>query len=351
MRKSASAIDRADEVASRAGTTVLDVDDLRVELRLTGGSIMAVDGVTFSMEAGETLGIVGESGCGKSMTALSVMGLLPQPIGHIASGSIMLEDVGDLASLPEAKMRSVRGDDISMVFQEPMTSLNPVFTVGFQLCEAIQTHRPVSREEAKRRAIDMLDLVGIPLPEMRFDNYPHQLSGGMRQRVMIAMALACEPKIMLADEPTTALDVTIQAQILALMNRLKSETGTSILLITHDLGVIAKMAQRVLVMYAGVVVEEALVRDLFARPLHPYTIGLLRSIPSAGKSRGRKQKLETIRGVVPNLNALPVGCRFSDRCPDVHDRCRQAEPPLSEPDDTTPGSAPRKVRCWLHCKQ
>jgi len=203
---------------------------------------------------------------------------------------------------------------------------------------------------ARAKAIDMLELVGIPLPELRFNSYPHQLSGGMRQRVMIAMALACEPKIMLADEPTTALDVTIQAQILNLMNRLKRETGTSIVLITHDLGVIAKMAQRVLVMYAGVVVEDAAVRDLFARPLHPYTVGLLKSMPSANRRTGPKQRLHTIPGVVPSLNALPRGCRYSDRCPDVHDRCRQTEPPLAAPDSTGDAQAARKVRCWLHCK-
>ncbi|WP_227287957.1 MULTISPECIES: ABC transporter ATP-binding protein [Paracoccaceae] len=306
--------------------------------------------MSFDLRAGETLGIVGESGCGKSMTALSIMGLLPRPIGKIVTGSIMLEDVGDLAQLPEARMKAVRGDDVSMIFQEPMTSLNPVFTVGFQICEAIQTHRPVGRTAARAKAVEMLDLVGIPLPELRFDSYPHQLSGGMRQRVMIAMALACEPKIMLADEPTTALDVTIQAQILNLMNRLKRETGTSILLITHDLGVIAKMAQRVLVMYAGVVVEEAPVRSLFGQPLHPYTVGLLKSMPSANRRSGPRQRLHTIQGVVPSLNALPRGCRYSDRCPDVHDRCRQAEPPLAAPDDAGDTATARKVRCWLHCK-
>ncbi|RVT86528.1 ABC transporter ATP-binding protein [Rhodobacteraceae bacterium CCMM004] len=333
------------------GKPLLQVRDLRTELRVEGGPIMAVDGVSFTLTAGETLGIVGESGCGKSMTALSIMGLLPRPIGRIASGSVELEGVGDIVKLPERRMMSVRGDDISMVFQEPMTSLNPVFTVGFQLTEAIRAHRSVSNQEARRKAIDMLNLVGIPLPDVRIDNYPHQLSGGMRQRVMIAMALACEPKIMLADEPTTALDVTIQAQILNLMNRLKRETGTSILLITHDLGVIAKMAQRVLVMYAGVVVEEAGVNDLFAGPLHPYTVGLMRSIPRVDRSVARRRKLHTIKGVVPSLGNLPKGCRFSDRCPDVHDRCREAEPPLAAPDDLAPGAPARRVRCWLHCQK
>jgi peptide/nickel transport system ATP-binding protein/oligopeptide transport system ATP-binding protein len=336
--------------AEEIGRSVLTVKGLTTELRVEGGPIQAVKDVSFDLRAGETLGIVGESGCGKSMTALSIMGLLPRPIGKIVTGSIMLEDVGDLAQLPEARMKAVRGDDVSMIFQEPMTSLNPVFTVGFQICEAIQTHRPVGRTAARAKAVEMLDLVGIPLPELRFDSYPHQLSGGMRQRVMIAMALACEPKIMLADEPTTALDVTIQAQILNLMNRLKRETGTSILLITHDLGVIAKMAQRVLVMYAGVVVEEAPVRSLFGQPLHPYTVGLLKSMPSANRRSGPRQRLHTIQGVVPSLNALPRGCRYSDRCPDVHDRCRQAEPPLAAPDDAGDTATARKVRCWLHCK-
>jgi oligopeptide/dipeptide ABC transporter ATP-binding protein len=284
-----------------------------------------VDDVSFDLKVGETLGIVGESGCGKSMTALSIMGLLPKPIGRIAAGSIDLEGVGDLAQLSEARMKAVRGDDVSMIFQDPMTSLNPVFTVGFQICEAIQAHRPVSRAASRAKA--------------------------MRQRVMIAMALACQPKIMLADEPTTALDVTIQAQILSLMNRLQRETGTSIILITHDLGVIAKMAQRVLVMYAGVVVEEATVRDLFARPLHPYTVGLLKSIPSATRRSGPKKRLHTISGIVPNLNALPRGCRYSDRCPDVHERCRELEPPLAAHDGAVGQGGARRVRCWLHCKK
>ena len=337
--------------AGAAGRTVLSVRGLTTELRVEGGPIRAVDDVSFDLKVGETLGIVGESGCGKSMTALSIMGLLPKPIGRIAAGSIDLEGVGDLAQLSEARMKAVRGDDVSMIFQDPMTSLNPVFTVGFQICEAIQAHRPVSRAASRAKAIEMLELVGIPLPELRFCNYPHQLSGGMRQRVMIAMALACQPKIMLADEPTTALDVTIQAQILSLMNRLQRETGTSIILITHDLGVIAKMAQRVLVMYAGVVVEEATVRDLFARPLHPYTVGLLKSIPSATRRSGPKKRLHTISGIVPNLNALPRGCRYSDRCPDVHERCRELEPPLAAHDGAVGQGGARRVRCWLHCKK
>ncbi|SEB65302.1 peptide/nickel transport system ATP-binding protein/oligopeptide transport system ATP-binding protein [Nitratireductor aquibiodomus] len=326
---------------------ILRVKDLRVELRVEKGVLAAVDDISFNLKRGETLGIVGESGCGKSMTALSIMGLLPKPIGRIAQGSIAIEGVGDVASMSERQRMKVRGNQVSMIFQEPMTSLNPVFTVGFQISEAIRTHETVSKEAARKRAIQMLDLVGIPLPEMRYDSYPHQLSGGMRQRVMIAMALACRPQIMLADEPTTALDVTIQAQILKLMNRLKEEIGTSILFITHDLGVIAKMTQRVLVMYAGVIVEEAPVRDLFAKPLHPYTAGLLRSIPRVDKAAGRQRRLHTIKGVVPNLLSLPRGCRFSDRCPDVHEPCRKWEPPLASPEDG-PDDGSRRVRCWLH---
>ncbi|WP_292898452.1 MULTISPECIES: ABC transporter ATP-binding protein [unclassified Nitratireductor] len=326
---------------------ILRVKGLRVELRVEKGVLAAVDDISFNLKRGETLGIVGESGCGKSMTALSIMGLLPKPIGRIAQGSITIEGVGDVAAMSERQRMRVRGNQVSMIFQEPMTSLNPVFTVGFQISEAIRTHETVGKEAARKRAIEMLDLVGIPLPEMRYDSYPHQLSGGMRQRVMIAMALACRPQIMLADEPTTALDVTIQAQILKLMNRLKEEIGTSILFITHDLGVIAKMTQRVLVMYAGVIVEEASVRDLFARPLHPYTAGLLRSIPRVDKAAGRQRRLHTIKGVVPNLLSLPRGCRFSDRCPDVHEPCRKWEPPLAEPENGS-GDGSRRVRCWLH---
>ncbi|WP_244467878.1 ABC transporter ATP-binding protein [Nitratireductor soli] len=327
---------------------VLRVEGLRVELRVEKGVLAAVDDVSFALRRGETLGIVGESGCGKSMTALSIMGLLPRPIGRIAKGTVSLEGVGDLARLSDRAMKRVRGNHVSMIFQEPMTSLNPVFTIGFQISEAIRTHERLSREATRKRVIEMLEMVGIPLPEMRYANYPHQLSGGMRQRVMIAMALVCRPQIMLADEPTTALDVTIQAQILKLMNRLKAEIGTSIIFITHDLGVIAKMTQRVLVMYAGVVVEEAAVRDLFARPLHPYTAGLLKSIPRVDPAAGRQRRLHTIKGVVPNLLSLPTGCRFSDRCPDVHEPCRKWEPPLAPPDQTANGS--RQVRCWLHRK-
>ena len=325
---------------------VLRVSRLRVELRVEQGTFAAVDDVSLVLGRGETLGVVGESGCGKSMTALAIMGLLPKPIGRIVQGSVSLDGHGDLTRLPEREMMKVRGDRISMIFQEPMTSLNPVFTIGFQVSEAIRVHRSLGSREAKRRAIEMLGTVGIPLPERRYDAYPHQLSGGMRQRVMIAMALACQPRVMLADEPTTALDVTVQAQILKLMNRLKDEVGTSILFITHDLGVVAQMAQRVLVMYAGVVVEEAPVRDLFARPLHPYTLGLLRSIPRVDRAAGRRSRLHSIAGVVPSLLNLPSGCRFSDRCPEVHAPCRKWEPPLDPPETVSAGG--RRVRCWLH---
>jgi oligopeptide/dipeptide ABC transporter ATP-binding protein len=336
------------ETERTPGEVVLRVEGLRSELKVEQGVLTAVDGVSFSLCKGETLGIVGESGCGKSMTALSIIGLLPRPIGRIAAGSVTLAGIGDLAGFTNKQMMAVRGNQVSMIFQEPMTSLNPVFTVGFQISEAIRNHQQVDRKEAKRRSIDMLELVGIPLPAMRYSNYPHHLSGGMRQRVMIAMALACRPQIMLADEPTTALDVTIQAQILKLMNRLKDEVGTSILLITHDLGVIAKMAQRVLVMYAGVVVEEADVRDLFAAPLHPYTTGLLKSLPKADRSGGGKRRLHTINGLVPSMLALPRGCRFSDRCPEAHEPCWKSEPPLAPPD--VAASHTRQVRCWLHSK-
>jgi peptide/nickel transport system ATP-binding protein/oligopeptide transport system ATP-binding protein len=337
-----------EDTAVSSPETILKVENLRVELRGERGRIFAVDGVSFELKRGETLGIVGESGCGKSLTALSVIGLLPRPVGRIASGTIALKGAGNLERLPDSQMKRIRGNQISMIFQEPMTSLNPVFTVGFQISEVLRTHKGMSKAEARKRSIEMLTLVGIPLPEMRFDSYPHQLSGGMRQRVMIAMALACEPQIMLADEPTTALDVTIQAQILKLMNQLKERTGTSIVLITHDLGVIAKMATRILVMYAGTVVEEADVRDLFARPLHPYTQGLLNSILRLDPGRERRRQLYTIKGSVPSLYALPRGCRFSDRCPAVHEPCRVAEPPLVAPDDNPAGG--HKMRCWLHTK-
>ena len=323
---------------------VLRVENLTTTLFLKDGPLRATEGVSFSVYPGETLGIVGESGCGKSMTALSVMRLLPRGLGRITGGSVTIAGVGDLTRLSDRQMRRVRGNDVSMIFQEPMTSLNPVFRVGYQIGEAFRTHTKVTRAEARRMSIEMLDMVGIPSPEERHDSFPHQLSGGMRQRAMIAMALACRPKVMLADEPTTALDVTIQAQVLKLIDRLKRETGTSVVLITHDLGVIARNAQRVVVMYAGVVVEEADVADLFRQPLHPYTQGLMRSIPRIGATE-RRSRLNTIEGTVPSLQKLPAGCRFSDRCPHVHDRCRLQEPPLASPKGM---NGLRKVRCWLY---
>jgi peptide/nickel transport system ATP-binding protein len=295
-----------------------------------------VEGVSFSLEPGRTLGIVGESGCGKSVTALSIMGLIPRPPGRIASGEILFQDV-DLLTLKPAEMRERRGNQISMIFQEPMTSLNPAFTVGDQIVEGILRHRNVSKQQAKTHAIEMLRRVRIPSPERRFDEYPHKLSGGMRQRVMIAMALACDPQLLIADEPTTALDVTIQAQILDLMRRLRDETGAAIIVITHDLGVIAEIAHEVIVMYAGKVVERADVGTLFSDPQHPYTIGLLGSIPKLTTEQAR---LTTIEGVVPNPLAMPVGCRFHPRCPFAIDQCRAAEPPLRE---VRPG---QYAACW-----
>lgn len=337
-----------DIASASAASPILQVEGLRTELHLKTGVFAAVDDVSFSVKPGETLGIVGESGCGKSMTSLSIMRLLPRGVGRLAKGSVTVAGVGDLTKLSERQMRAVRGNQVSMIFQEPMTSLNPVFRVGFQIEEAIRVHQRVGRAEARNRAIEMLRLVGIPLPEERARNYPHQMSGGMRQRVMIAIALSCRPKVMLADEPTTALDVTIQAQILKLMNQLKDEVGTSIVLITHDLGVIAKMVQRVVVMYAGVVVEDSDVRSLFAEPLHPYTRGLLNSIPRIEETGGLRTKLDTITGSVPSLLNLPPGCRFSDRCPFVHEPCLKQEPPLAVPDEKP--ATERKVRCWLHRK-
>jgi oligopeptide/dipeptide ABC transporter ATP-binding protein len=317
-------------------STLLDVRGLKTYFAVEGGEFRAVDDVSLTLEAGKTLGIVGESGCGKSVTALSIMGLVPQPPGRIAGGEIRFEGV-DLLKLSPAEMRELRGDRISMIFQEPMTSLNPVFTVGDQIVEGILRHRRISREDAKTRAIEMLRRVRIPSPEQRFDDYPHRLSGGMRQRAMIAMALACEPKLLIADEPTTALDVTIQAQILDLMRVLREETGTAIILITHDLGVIAEVAHDVVVMYSGRVVERSSVARLFAEPQHPYTIGLLGSIP---KLHLEQPRLAAIEGQVPNPLAPVTGCRFHPRCPFAVDQCRRAEPSL------VAVTAGHEVACW-----
>lgn len=310
---------------------VLEVKNLVTKFKTDGGVITAVDGISFSVEKGRTLGIVGESGCGKSVTSLSVMRLIPNPPGEIASGEILFNGL-DLLKLPISEMRKIRGNKISMIFQEPMTSLNPVFTIGDQIREAILLHQQVSKSQANEKVVEMLKLVGIPSPEKRAEDYPHQLSGGMRQRVMIAMALSCNPAVLIADEPTTALDVTIQAQILDLMKKLSKELGMAMMLITHDLGVIAETADDVIVMYAGKVVEQGPVKEIFSNPKHPYTRGLLSSIPTfvatslnEGKVRPR---LETIPGIVPSLLELPKGCRFQTRCPFATEECKAAEPAL-----------------------
>jgi len=321
-------------------TPLLDVKGLKTYFFTRKGIVKAVDGVDLSLNEGETLGLVGESGCGKSMTALSIMRLVPEPFGRIVEGSIYFGG-RDLAKMSEPEMRKIRGNQISMVFQEPMTSLNPVFKVGVQIAEAIQLHQRLPPKEAWDLSIEMLRLVGIPSPESRVNEYPHQMSGGMRQRVMIAMALSCHPKLMIADEPTTALDVTIQAQILDLINRLKEKVGSSILLITHNLGVVAEVAQYVGVMYAGHIVEYADVTRLFKNPKHPYTLGLFQSIPKK-RGPGRRGRLQVIPGIVPDLLGLPIGCKFEDRCSQVLERCREKAPSLVE---IEPG---HQVRCWLY---
>jgi peptide/nickel transport system ATP-binding protein/oligopeptide transport system ATP-binding protein len=325
---------------------LLKIKGLKTYFSTEEGVAQAVDDVSLTLYEGETLGVVGESGCGKSVTALSIMRLIPEPPGKLVGGEILFSDRGDLTKLSRAEMREIRGNEISMIFQEPMTSLNPVFRIGRQISEAVEIHQKVSKKEAYDRSLEMLRVVGIPSPERRINDYPHQLSGGMRQRIMIAMALSCNPKLMLADEPTTALDVTIQAQILNLMNQLKEKVGTAIILITHNLGVIAKMAQNVCVMYAGVVVETADVFTLFAHPKHPYTVGLLTSIPRADRIIGTKKRLNTIKGIVPSLLDLPSGCKFSDRCPDVHEPCHKWEPRLVPLQNES--KQDHLVRCWLH---
>jgi len=328
---------------------LLVVRDLETQFHTDRGVARAVDRVSFSLDAGRTLAVVGESGCGKSVTALSILGLVPQPPGRIAGGEIWLEGV-NLLKLSERELRDLRGNRVSMIFQEPMTSLNPVLRVGDQISEVVRAHRKVSKGEARARAVEMLQLVGIPSPETRVSDYPHQMSGGMRQRVMIAMALALSPRLLIADEPTTALDVTIQAQILELIDDLREKTGTAVLLITHDLGVVAETAHDVVVMYAGRVVEEAPVDALFSQPLQPYTRGLMGSVPrdEAGPGNGEggpgaaRGRLQAIPGLVPSLLALPLGCKFHNRCPHAFDRCRAEEPPLATPTGGHP------VRCWLY---
>ena len=318
---------------------LLEVDGLKTHFFTRDGVVRAVDGVSFSIQPGETLALVGESGCGKSVTSLSILRLIASPPGRTVAGAIRFNG-RDLLGLSERAMRKVRGNEISMVFQEPMTSLNPVLTVGRQVAEALVLHKGMSRSAANARAVEMLHLVNIPEPARRASEYPHQLSGGMRQRVMIAMALACDPKLLIADEPTTALDVTIQAQILDLMRALKEKTGAAIMLITHDLGVVAEMAQRVVVMYAGRKVEEARVDDIFARPRHPYTRGLLNSMPRLGAAKTARARLAEIPGMVPSLREPIAGCAFASRCAHAVERCRAESPPLELRGDG------HTVACW-----
>jgi oligopeptide/dipeptide ABC transporter ATP-binding protein len=324
---------------------LLNVTDLTTHFFTDAGVIKAVDGVTFSINRGETLGLVGESGCGKSVTALSLMRLVPDPPGKIVEGEVIYQhdDQGqpiDLLKLPEKRMREIRGKRLGMIFQEPMTSLNPVYTIGDQVGEAIALHEGGNAEQVKERVISMLKLVGMPAPERRYHEYPHQLSGGMRQRAMIAIALSCKPDLLLADEPTTALDVTIQAQILELIAELQSRLGMAVILVTHDFGVVAEVTERVIVMYAGQFVEEGSTDEVFKNPQHPYTQGLLKSIPPLEKMPEGKL-LPTIKGTVPNLAKLPKGCLFQDRCPKVQQKCRDNEVPYDDIGDH------RKVRCFF----
>ncbi len=321
---------------------ILEMRDLAVRFSTEAGPVYAVNGVSLTLREGETLALVGESGCGKSVTALSILRLLKSPPALTTQGTISYNG-SDLLALPEAKIRSIRGNEVSMIFQEPMTSLNPVLTIGRQITEVVAKHRPGNRKQARDRALHMLDMVKIPDVVRRYAEYPHQLSGGMRQRVMIAMALACDPKLLIADEPTTALDVTIQAQIMELLLRLKEETGTAILLITHDLGVVAEAAQRVAVMYAGRIIEEAPVAEIFADAKHPYTRGLLASIPrihNRHTGSARPRRLPEIPGVVPSMTDPPIACQFAARCPLAAAQCRESAPPLR------PMLSNHAVACW-----
>ena len=342
MNPSQPAVRAVGDPLAAPAQSVLQVEDLQTHFFTAIGTVRAVDGVSYSLKPGETLGVVGESGCGKSVSALSILRLVANPPGRIVGGAIRFQGK-NLLELSEAEMEKIRGNDISMIFQEPMTSLNPLFTVGGQIAEAVALHQGLSRKEAWNRAVEMLRQVSIPEPEKRAHAYPHQLSGGMRQRVMIAMALSCNPKVLIADEPTTALDVTIQAQILDLMRELQETFGTAIILITHDMGVVAENADRVVVMYAGRKVEEAPAAELFDNPGHPYTKGLLGSIPQLDKAArittGRV-RLNEIKGLVPSLFNLPPGCSFAPRCALATDRCREASPPLEE---HRPG---HYIACW-----
>lgn len=325
--------------ATTQAEPLLRVENLVTAFDTENGQIKAVDGVSFSVQPGRTLGIVGESGCGKTVTALSIINLLPKPTADILEGEIWFEGE-DLASAPIERLHHIRGDRIGMIFQEPMTALNPVHRIGRQIMESLKLHRPITDVEALRKAIEMLEKVGIPNPEIRVSEYPHQLSGGMRQRVMIAMALICEPSLVIADEPTTALDVTIQAQILELLQDMQDQLNTSIIMITHDLGVIAETCDDVIVMYAGRVAEQGSVDDVFNHPQHPYTHGLLSSIPRL--SSPRKTKLPTIEGMVPSLNDMPAGCRFNNRCPYADELCIQTYPTL----DDQPGDHKTACHHW-----
>ena len=328
-----------------AGEKILDIVELQTHFFSEEGVARSVDCVSFDLKVGEVLGIVGESGCGKSVTAQSIMRLVPSPPGRIVGGKILFCGI-DLVSLSSEQMRHIRGNRIAMIFQEPMTSLNPVYTVGNQISEMFVRHKGLNRKQAREASIDMLSQVQMPSPRKRVQEYPHQLSGGMRQRAMIAMALACHPEILIADEPTTALDVTVQAQILDLMMKLKEDYGTAIQMITHDLGVIAETADRVVVMYAGKVVEQADKMELFQNALHPYAKGLLKSIPVLGnRTAGEREKLHEIKGMVPSLYKLPEGCRFRNRCESKMDICEKSEP------DLMPVADGHKVRCWLYSQE
>lgn len=318
-------------------TRVLELKNIQTVIKREGGILPVLDDVSLHINRGETLGVVGESGCGKSMTALSIMGLLPAE-GQVSKGEILLKGINLLKLSPE-DYRQKRGRDMAMIFQEPMTSLNPVYTIGFQIIEILREHTQLSKKEAKEKAVEMLKLVGIPRPQEVVHEYPHQLSGGMRQRVMIAIGLACDPEILIADEPTTALDVTIQAQILDLIQDIQQKLNMSILMITHDLGVVAEVCDRVVVMYAGQVVEEASVKQVFDSPAHPYTKGLIASTPRIAE---KKEYLNTIEGTVPQIDQLPKGCRFADRCPDSFATCFEALPPLISLTDN------HQCRCWLY---
>jgi oligopeptide/dipeptide ABC transporter ATP-binding protein len=320
--------------------TLLDIRGLRTYFHTYEGVSRAVDGVDLTVNRGETVSVVGESGCGKSVTALSILRLVPNPPGRIVGGEIDFQGE-NLLALDMAAMRQVRGNKISMIFQEPMTSLNPLFTVGFQISESLRLHRGLSKQAALERSVEVLKMVGIPSPDKRVHDYPHHLSGGMRQRVMIAMAIACEPALIIADEPTTALDVTIQAQILEIMRELKEKTGAAVLLITHNLGVVADAAERVIVMYAGKIVEEADVEDIFENPCHPYTAALLKAIPHPDEEPRREQGLYVIPGMVPSPAHLPPGCKFNNRCSAVFAKCLEEEPPL------VPVGPRHRARCWL----